>query len=123
VTNHLQTTPEQIGEKNDSDHLHGKAIIDFSRSLNAKRVIFHSITHLSEKTHEEMQKLLPIGFEPGYDGLPDWTNVKDESGSINMDGLQCGHVQENPFVGSYSLKFEANDNGVANTSSHCVILD
>lgn len=61
--------PEQIGEKNDSDHLHGQKIIDFIHSLHAKRVIFHSITHLSEKKHSEMVKLLPNGYEPGHDGL------------------------------------------------------
>lgn len=62
-------------------------------------------------------------FEPGYDGLPDWTNVEDESGSINMDGLQCGHVQENPFVGSYSLKFEANDNSATESYAAMKVFD
>lgn len=65
---HFPNKLEQAGEKNDSDHLHGQKIINFLQPLNAKRVIFHSITHLSEKTHEEIVKLLPKGMEPGFDG-------------------------------------------------------
>ena len=61
--------PEQNGLKSDSDHLHGDKILEFAKSLNAKKIVFHSITHLSEKTHEELQKLLPKNMILPYDGI------------------------------------------------------
>jgi phosphoribosyl 1,2-cyclic phosphate phosphodiesterase len=59
----------QNGLKSDPDHLHGTKIIEFASSLNAKRVIFHSVTHLTEKTHQELQKLLPENMEISFDGM------------------------------------------------------
>lgn len=61
--------PEQNREKSDPDHLHGKQIFDFVNELNAKKVIFHGITYLTEKTHEELQKLLPKNMFIYYDGM------------------------------------------------------
>lgn len=61
--------PEQRGAKNDPDHLHGKQILDLAASLNAKKTVFHSITHLTEKTHSELQKMLPKGMFLSYDGM------------------------------------------------------
>jgi phosphoribosyl 1,2-cyclic phosphate phosphodiesterase len=61
--------PEQEGEKTDPDHLHGNRILEFAKSLKAKKVVFHSITHLAEKTHAELQKLLPEGMLISYDGM------------------------------------------------------
>jgi len=51
------------------DHLHGKQILDFTGGLNAKKVIFHSISHLTEKSHDELQKLLPKNMFLSYDGM------------------------------------------------------
>jgi phosphoribosyl 1,2-cyclic phosphate phosphodiesterase len=61
--------PEQNGEKSDPDHLHGKQVLNFAKSLKAKNTVFHSITHLSEKRHDELQKLLPNGMLISYDGM------------------------------------------------------
>lgn len=61
--------PEQNNLKSDPDHLHGKQILDFASRLNAKKVIFHSISHLTEKSHEELQKLLPKNMFISYDGI------------------------------------------------------
>lgn len=61
--------PEQDNLKNDPDHLHGKQILDFVGGLNAKKIIFHSISHLTEKSHEELQKLLPKNMFISYDGM------------------------------------------------------
>lgn len=68
-----RTRPEILIEtkkgKSDPDHLHGKQILDFISLLNAKKVIFHSITHLTEKTHEELQALFPKDMELSFDGM------------------------------------------------------
>jgi phosphoribosyl 1,2-cyclic phosphate phosphodiesterase len=61
--------PEQNDLKNDHDHLHGKQILEFAKSLDAKKIFFHSISHLSEKTHKEMQKQLPADMFISYDGM------------------------------------------------------
>lgn len=61
--------PEQNGLKSDLDHLHGNQILELANSLNANQIIFHSITHLTEKTHEELQKLLPKNMFLSYDGM------------------------------------------------------
>ena len=61
--------PEQNNLKSDPDHLHGRKIFDFANRLNAKKVIFHSISHLTEKSHEELQKLLPKKMFISYDGV------------------------------------------------------
>jgi phosphoribosyl 1,2-cyclic phosphate phosphodiesterase len=57
------------GLKSDPDHLHGKKILDFVNSLKAKKVIFHSIAHLTEKKHYELQKMLPKKMFISYDGM------------------------------------------------------
>jgi phosphoribosyl 1,2-cyclic phosphate phosphodiesterase len=59
----------QNGLKADPDHMHDKAIFSFVESLQAKEVIFHSITHLTEKNHEELQALLPGNFRISFDGM------------------------------------------------------
>lgn len=60
---------EQNELKSDPDHLHNREIIDFINSLNAKKIIFHSISHLSEKKHDELQELLPKKMFISYDGI------------------------------------------------------
>ena len=55
--------------KADKDHLHGQQILDFAKSLNAKKIVISDITHLSCKTHDELQKMLPKGMSISYDGL------------------------------------------------------
>ena len=55
--------------KGDPDHLHGKDILELAKSFNAKKIVFHSITHLTEKTHEELQKLLPENMFISFDGM------------------------------------------------------
>ncbi|HKK60990.1 MAG TPA: glycoside hydrolase family 71/99-like protein, partial [Bacteroidales bacterium] len=62
-------------------------------------------------------------FEPGYDGLPDWNDTEGKAGSLNMDGLKCGHSNENPYVGSYALKFEGNDNSVTESKATMKVFD
>lgn len=61
--------PKQVGAKTDPDHLHGNQILNFLKELNCKNVVFHSITHLTEKTHEELQKLLPKNMLISFDGM------------------------------------------------------
>jgi phosphoribosyl 1,2-cyclic phosphate phosphodiesterase len=61
--------PEQNGLKSDPDHLHGNQILELANSLNANRIIFHSVTHLTEKTHKELQELLPTNMFLSYDGM------------------------------------------------------
>lgn len=61
--------PTQNGLKSDPDHMHGKDIFAFMESLEPKEVVFHSITHLAEKTHDELQALLPLNYRISYDGM------------------------------------------------------
>ncbi len=56
-------------EEKDPDHLHGDNIIKFTNSLNNARIIYHSITHLPELEHAELQALLSGGHEIGFDGM------------------------------------------------------
>lgn len=60
---------EQKKLKTDPDHLHGKQILNFAGSVGAKHIVFHSITHLTEKTHAELRKMMPPLMEPAYDGI------------------------------------------------------
>lgn len=60
---------EHKGLKDDPDHLHGKEIFDFATSLAAKKVVFNNISHMSKKTHSELEKLLPKGAFLAYDGM------------------------------------------------------
>jgi len=61
--------PEQNSLKNDPDHMHGKDIIKFAKKLSAKQIVFHSISHLPEKLHDELQELLPENMFISYDGM------------------------------------------------------
>lgn len=56
-------------EEEDPDHIHGNDILKFTSTSEAKRVVYHSITHLPEKEHHELQALLPEGHEVGFDGM------------------------------------------------------
>lgn len=56
-------------EEDDPDHLHGSDILTFTQSLGAPKTVYHSITHLPEKEHAELQSLLPDTQYVGYDGL------------------------------------------------------
>lgn len=51
------------------NHLHGEDILAFTKSTNAKKVYFHSISHLTQKTHDELQKALPSSHFISYDGM------------------------------------------------------
>lgn len=51
------------------NHLHGQNIIDFANSTQAKQVYYHSVSHLTGKTHDEMQTMLPQDHLLAYDGL------------------------------------------------------
>ncbi len=55
--------------KRDQDHMHGDDIINFVRGLNAKKIIFHSISSLSDLNHKEMQNLLGKNMFISYDGM------------------------------------------------------
>jgi phosphoribosyl 1,2-cyclic phosphate phosphodiesterase len=59
----------QNNEKNDPDHIHGDEILRFVNSLNAKKVLFHSISHLSNMNHEEMTSHLQENHLLSYDGI------------------------------------------------------
>jgi phosphoribosyl 1,2-cyclic phosphate phosphodiesterase len=60
---------EQNALKSDPDHMHGNHIITFAKSLEAKLTVFHSISHLSEKRHDDLQKQLPKNMLLAYDGM------------------------------------------------------
>lgn len=51
------------------NHLHGDAIVQFTAHLGARTVYYHSISHLTQKTHEELQHALPAGHVVPYDGM------------------------------------------------------
>ncbi len=61
--------PTQNGLKADPDHMHGEEIFKFIETLESKEVVFHSITHLSEKNHDELTELLPPHFRISHDGM------------------------------------------------------
>lgn len=63
---YLQT---QDYEKEKPNHLHGKNILKFTGNTGAKHIYFHSISHLTKKTHEQMQMDLPANHFISYDGL------------------------------------------------------
>lgn len=56
-------------EKQKPNHLHGDDIMQFTQSVNAREVYFHSISHLTQRTHEQMQAALPQSHHISYDGL------------------------------------------------------
>lgn len=51
------------------NHMHGQDIIRFAESIEAKQVYYMSVSHLTHKTHEEMEQMLPSGHKLAYDGL------------------------------------------------------
>jgi len=61
--------PEQDALKTDPDHMHDSAIIDLVSQFGADHIIFHSISHLSGKKHDELFRLLPEGMSVGFDGM------------------------------------------------------
>jgi len=61
--------PEQLGFKNDPDHLHGKKIIQLGKQFESKQIVLSNITHLPGLLHDELQALLPEGFHIAYDGM------------------------------------------------------
>ena len=63
---YLMTHEHEMRKPN---HLHGDAIVRFTKSTQAKAVYFHSISHLTGKTHEQLQAQLPLAHYLTYDGL------------------------------------------------------
>ena len=51
------------------NHLHGEDILSFTDSLGARIIYYHSVSHLTGKTHEEMQNALPPSHILTYDGM------------------------------------------------------
>jgi len=51
------------------NHMHGDDILRFTKGIGAKAVFYHSISHLTRKTHEELQKTLPAAHVLTYDGM------------------------------------------------------
>lgn len=51
------------------NHMHGKDILDFADNLNFDKVYYHSISHLTSMTHDELQNLLPSSHIITYDGM------------------------------------------------------
>lgn len=51
------------------NHLHAEDIIRFTQNLNAKKTYYHSISHLTQKTHEELQQALPENHFLTFDGM------------------------------------------------------
>ena len=51
------------------NHMHGQDITQFAESIEAKQVYYLSISHLTHKTHEALESLLPAGHKLTYDGL------------------------------------------------------
>lgn len=54
------------------NHLHADAILRFTESLKAKKVYYHSISHLTRKTHDELQQALPENHFLTFDGMKLW---------------------------------------------------
>ncbi len=55
-------------EYSDPDHMHGNDILAFTKSLEMP-IVFHSITHLPEMSHDSMQQMMPNNHVIGYDGM------------------------------------------------------
>lgn len=51
------------------NHLHGDDILSFTKSLPTKKVYYHSISHLTKKSHEELQRMMPASHFVSYDGM------------------------------------------------------
>jgi len=52
-----------------SNHIHNEKILELTKRTHAKTVYYHSISHLTHKTHDELQKLLPASHFISYDGM------------------------------------------------------
>lgn len=55
--------------KKDMDHIHGNAILDLMKDINAKQIVFHSITPYTNKSHDDLQAMLPKNYYIAYDGM------------------------------------------------------
>ncbi|MFC2142814.1 MBL fold metallo-hydrolase [Candidatus Aenigmatarchaeota archaeon] len=53
----------------DPDHLHDDDIFKVIEEINPKKVVFHSISNILWKTHDEFQKMLPENMFASYDGM------------------------------------------------------
>lgn len=51
------------------NHMHGDDILHLTRNTHAKAVYYHSISHLTHRTHEELQKALPPSHFISFDGM------------------------------------------------------
>lgn len=51
------------------NHMHGDDILRFTTSTQAKKIYYHSISHLTNHTHKELQKALPASHFISYDGM------------------------------------------------------
>ncbi len=51
------------------NHLHGDDILRFTEQIHAKKVYYHSISHLTHKMHEQLQELMPASHFISYDGM------------------------------------------------------
>lgn len=58
-----------IQQENDPDHLHNTDIISFAQKTCAKKVIYHSISHLPGLNQEQFDHLLPDHHYASYDGM------------------------------------------------------
>lgn len=56
-------------EEKDPDHLHGDAITAFTSGLHAKKIVYHSISHLPGLTHDKLQAQLSDSQFIGFDGM------------------------------------------------------
>lgn len=54
------------------NHIHGDDILQFVDNIHAKATYYHSISHLSYKTHEELQRALPHSQFASFDGMVVW---------------------------------------------------
>lgn len=51
------------------NHMHGQDIVDFANSTYAKKIYYHSVSHLTHKKHDELQEMLSEGQTLAFDGM------------------------------------------------------
>ena len=51
------------------NHMHGDDILKFTQSIDAKKVYFHSVSHLLGQTHDELEAMLPSRHFLAFDGI------------------------------------------------------
>lgn len=56
-------------ELDDSSHIQGKEILEYTSKLPVAKVYFHSISHMHGLTHDELQAKLPDNHFATYDGM------------------------------------------------------